>query len=367
VAAAETHRRPAAPTPTVKLEHADHLPGAGAGTFVSLFPSCACSRRTTLTQFALSDGRPLRTLGTLVGSTSSFGVSEPHPGPAGAFDITFSSGPQCTDRCLPPAHLVPNSCLTVVKRVDLLAKSVTTVFRAPASKLYTDAVPSPTGRQLVLLGGGCTSAESYLAVRSLTSRRQWILRADTNSCMMSGIGPAAWSPDSTRLIFPYARAKPGRAPDNPQSCYKAPLPGLAIAQADRNSGRRSWTIIHADRRCGFLYGTFDPDGIAAVEGCEYGARRGFGGHYLDSNDAFLLQLTGPDHRVTQRLPLKLGFAAGAVVEDPRAGTVLISEYQAPNNGIRHVYNWVWAYKDRRLRLIHRYAEDDAPEVTAEPW
>ena len=45
----------------------------------------------------------------------------------------------------------------------------------------------------------------------------------------------------------------------------------------------------------------------------------------------------------------------------------ISEYQAPNNGVRHVYNWVWAYRDRKLRLIHRYTEDDAPEVTAEPW
>jgi hypothetical protein len=33
----------------------------------------------------------------------------------------------------------------------------------------------------------------------------------------------------------------------------------------------------------------------------------------------------------------------------------------------HPYNWVWAYANGTLRLIHRYRENDAPEVTAEPW
>jgi hypothetical protein len=50
----------------------------------------------------------------------------------------------------------------------------------------------------------------------------------------------------------------------------------------------------------------------------------------------------------------------------RTGTVLISEYQAANNGV-HPYNWVWAYSNGTLRLIHRYTEEDAPQVTAEPW
>jgi hypothetical protein len=366
VAAAETHHRPGAATPTLRLAHSGHVPPAAARTFVSLLPSCACSRRTTLTRFALSDGRPLSVLGTLVGAASSFNVSQPHPQSAGSFDITFSSGPQCLGRCLPPTRPVPNSCSTVVKRVDVLTGSVTTVLRAPASKVYSDAIPSPDGRQLVLEGGGCTSASNYLTVRNLASGRQRILRASENDCMGMGIGPAAWSPDGTHLVFPYA-PQARRPPDSPQTCYRAPLPSLAIARADRASGRRSWTIIHADRRCGFLYGVFDPNGIAAVEGCEYGAKRGFGGHWLDSNDAFLLQLTGADHRVTRRLPLKLGFAGGAVVEEPRTGTVLISEYQTPNNGDRHVYNWLWAYSNNTLRLIRRYNEYGGPEVTAEPW
>jgi hypothetical protein len=110
---------------------------------------------------------------------------------------------------------------------------------------------------------------------------------------------------------------------------------------------------------------FDPQGIAAVEGCDYGQPPGWGGD-PHLGDAFLLGLAGPDHHVIQRLTLKLGFDGGTVAEDPRTGTVLISEYQAANNGV-HPYNWVWAYANRTLRLIHRYRENDAPEVTAEPW
>jgi len=138
-----------------------------------------------------------------------------------------------------------------------------------------------------------------------------------------------------------------------------------IAAADRTSSSHSWTVIHADRRCGFLSAAFDPQGIAAVEGCDYGGPRGSIGD-PNTGAAFLLQLTGPHHRVTQRLRLKRGYDGGEVVEDTRTGTVLVSEYQAANNR-DHPFNWVWAYHDGRLRLIHRYAEDDAPQITAEPW
>jgi len=118
-------------------------------------------------------------------------------------------------------------------------------------------------------------------------------------------------------------------------------------------------------RCGFLYGVFDQQGIAGVEGCDYGQPAGFGGD-PHVGDAFLVQLSGPNLRVIRRLPLKLGFDGGTVVEDPQTGTVLISEYQAANNGVQP-YNWVWAFAHGTLRLIHRYHEIDAPEITAEPW
>lgn len=108
-----------------------------------------------------------------------------------------------------------------------------------------------------------------------------------------------------------------------------------------------------------------PQGVAAVEGCDYG-QPPHDGRSPDIGDAFLLQLSGAEHRVTQRIPLKRGFDGGPVVEDARTGTVLISEYQAANNGV-HPYNWVWAYRNGTPRLIHRYTEDDAPQITAEPW
>ena len=124
----------------------------------------------------------------------------------------------------------------------------------------------------------------------------------------------------------------GRPPANPGFCSGTRLPDLVIALADRTSRSSSWTVIHADRRCGFLYGVFDPQGIAAVEGCDYGQPPGWGGD-PHLGDAFLLGLAGPDHHVIQRLTLKLGFDGGTVAEDPRTGTVLISEDQAANDGV----------------------------------
>jgi hypothetical protein len=324
---------------------------------------------TRLVQFSLSDGRPLGTLATIAGyKPPSFQASDPHPASPRAFDIAFYRGPLCKE---PPGggpvalecDPLRNSCTTIVDRIDLASGSVSTVLSARASESYTDVIPSPDGRQVVLLGGRCRrAAATYLTVRDLASGRQSTLGADVGRC--TGLGPAAWSPDGTRLVYPYA-PETGRPPISPNFCNGARLPGLVIAPADRTSTSRSWTVIHADRRCGFLYGVFIPEGIAAVEGCDYGQPRGFGGD-PDIGDAFLLQLTGPDHDVTQRLPLKRGYDGGTVVEDMRTGTVLISEYQAANNGV-HPYNWVWAYSNGTLRLIHRYTEEDAPQVTAEPW
>lgn len=359
---------PVAP-PTVKFTHPGHLPAPAAGTFVSLVPSCACNDHTALVQFSLRDGRRLGALATLAAfNPPAFQVSDPHPAPPGSFELTFSRGPLCQQPpgggvSFGPCNPQPNTCTSVVERINLLAGSITTVLNAPNTQTVTDAIPSPNGRRLVLIGGPCRPARRYLTVRDLASGRQWTLGADVPRCTWIGPG-AAWSPDGTRLIFPYAPVI-GRPPSNPEFCNGTRLPGLVIAAADRNSTSHSWTVIHADRHCGFLYGVFDPQGIAAVEGCDYGQPPGSGAD-PHLGDAFLLQLSGPRHQVIQRLALKRGFDGGTVVEDPRTGTVLISEYQAANDGV-HPYNWVWAYANGTLRLIHRYDEDDAPEITAEPW
>jgi hypothetical protein len=348
--------------PTVTLSHPGHLPAPTAGTFVSLIPACACSRRTNLDQFSIRNGRWLGMLGTLTRyKQPPLQASDPHPGPSGSFVLTFSSGFKCKgfELCTP----VPNTCTSVIERINPAGGSVTTILDARRSVTYTDAVPSPDGRQLALIGGPCRPAGTYVTVRDLATGREWTLGADVQRC--TGVGPAvAWNTDGTKLLFPYA-PETGRPPRNPNFCVGARLPGLVIAAAHRTSSSRTWKVIHADRRCGFLYGVFDPQGIAAVEGCDYG-RPARSGVDVFTGDAFLLQLSGPTHRVVDRVKLKLGFDGGGVVEDPRTGSVLISEYQAANNG-PHPYNWVWAFAHGRLRLVHRYSEEDAPQVTAEPF
>lgn len=67
-----------------------------------------------------------------------------------------------------------------------------------------------------------------------------------------------------------------------------------------------------------------------------------------------------------RLELARGYNAGDVVNDPRTGRVLVSEYQAANQGIP-VFNWVWAFDGHALRTIGRFPNNDAPAVIAEPW
>jgi hypothetical protein len=350
----------------VSLIEPGHLPAPRSGSFVSLWPACACGRRTLLEQFSLSDGRRLGAFGRVWNDHGRLGVSDPHPTRGGSLLLTFSAGPRCagSGRSHGPCFPVKNSCGGRAVRIDPRSGTVSELLRFPSSRLVEDAIPSPEGRQVVLIGGPCgLEARKYLTVRDLASGRQWTLGANLPRC--TWLGPeAAWSPDSSHLIFPYAPVT-RRPPRNPTFCVGTRLPGLVVARADRTSTSRSWKVIHADHRCGFLYGVFDPQGILGVEGCDYGQGRGSPGD-PHLGDAFLVQLAGPDHHVIRRLELKRGFDGGSVVEDPRTGTVLISESQADNNGVKS-YNWVWAYAKGKLRLIRRYPGPDASVVDAQPW
>jgi hypothetical protein len=70
--------------------------------------------------------------------------------------------------------------------------------------------------------------------------------------------------------------------------------------------------------------------------------------------------------VVLRLRLARGYDGGDIVIDRRTRTVLVSESQAANQGIP-VFNWAWEFDGHRLRVIHRYANEDAATVIAEPW
>jgi hypothetical protein len=82
-------------------------------------------------------------------------------------------------------------------------------------------------------------------------------------------------------------------------------------------------------------------------------------------NAYLVQFNARHHAVL-RLALARGYDGGDIENDPRTGMVLVSEYQAANQGIP-VFNWVWEFDGHTLRTIRRFPTEDAPTVIAEPW
>lgn len=252
-------------------------------------------------------------------------------------------------------------------RYDPQTLRTTTVISAPASQLLVDAEPSPRGGRVALLTAtNCARSflDEHLVVRDLGSGRQWSIGADARRC--HSMSTPAWSQDGSRLVFVYGQSHASRSVKVAAGgvCSSPGFGRLVVVAADHASRVRSWRLIDADPGCSYLAAAFDPSGIAAVEGCVKGAPAGFGAD-PGSGDAFLNQLDG-QHRVVASFQLAQGFNAGDVATDWRTGTVLVSEYQAANQGIP-VYDWVWALDGGKLRLVHRYPNEDAPTVVAEPW
>lgn len=337
-----------------------------AGTFLSLSPACGCGAHNVLAQFSLRTGRRLGTLAELAVGGAAGNVSDPHVGPGGNVWLTSSTGPLCsndTAGCGP----VPDSCTGSVIRYDPQTLRVTTAVSAPASQLLVDAVPSPrAGRVAMLTATNCAKSffDQHIVVRDLGSGREWSIGADARRC--HSISSPAWSREGSRLMFVYGPSHASRSVEvGPGGVCSSPGFGrLVVVAADHSSSARSWKLIEADPRCSYLAAAFDPAGIAAVEGCVKGAPADDGPD-PGSGDAFLVQLSRRD-RVVARFQLARGFNEGDVATDWRTGAVLVSEYQAANQGIP-VYDWVWALHGGTLGLVHRYANEDAPTVVAEPW
>jgi hypothetical protein len=253
-----------------------------------------------------------------------------------------------------------------VVRFDPASGSSATVLSFPSSEKVADAVPSPDGSRLALVSGDCAHSffNFHLVVRDLRSGRQWALGADAAAC--HSLFSVAWSPNGSELVFPYGPSK--LAPGNrfqPEGACGEPRPSaLVVVSADRASGSASWRLIAADDGCSFRAATFDPWGIAAIEACAQGARPGTPSG-VRLGDAYLVQLNRRHHEVL-RLKLARGYDGGDIAADPLDHVVLVSEYQAANQGVP-VFNWVWTFDGSRLRVVHRYPNNDAPTVTAEPW
>jgi hypothetical protein len=204
---------------------------------------------------------------------------------------------------------------------------------------------------------GCATSwfDYHIVVRDLRSGRQWSIGSDAVRCHELTL--PAWSPDGSKLVFAYGPSTlpAGTKPSTSQTCETPQANRLVVVSATRASRSRSWKLIPADQDCSYQAAAFDPEGIAAVEGC--GSAPTFGHVYL-------LQLNDRD-RVIARLALEPGWEDGLMASE-RNGDVLVTEDQPANAGYRP-YDWVWEFNGHQLRAIARYATLDAAQVIAVPW
>jgi len=352
------------PASTIAAVGTGRFHAARASSFISEYPACGCGRRTVLERFSLVDGRRLGALARLPAGPG-VQASDPHAVPGGPVWLTISTGPKYRSS-VAGGDPAPDSCSGRVERFDALSGKSTTVLKVPSSLLITDALPSPNGRLVVMVGGGCATSffNQHLIVEDLTTRKQWTIGADITPC--HALPDAAWSANGSQLVFPYGPSTLSQhthfVPHG--TCESPRFSRLAVVPSSHTSPVRAWKLIKADRNCSYMSATFDRRGIAAIEGCTTGAPAGQGGDPT-SGDAYLVQLNRHD-RAVPRLLLSRGFDDGGIAANQKTGTVLVSEYQAANQGIP-VYNTVWAFNGHTLRTIHHYPNGDAPTVVAEPW
>ena len=330
--------------------------GAATRSFVSLVPACACGRHTVLAAFSLRDGRRLRTITTVRTVTGEFVAIS--GGPSGEVLEIASTPAKCSSDvagCGP----VPDTCSTQVSR--LVGRRFVPLFTEPASVFIEVAIASPDRRRVAMLAGPCAEGATHVVVRDLATGRQWSIGKDLSRC--TGLGAPAWSATGRKLVMPYGSLpKPHRL--GPLGTCPVPhYAKLAIVPAPHASRSGSWKLIAHDPGCSFEAATFDPAGIAAVEGCR---RKGVSESYVNPGfgQARLLEINRVGH-VTVRINLEPGWEEGAITTE-RSGRVLISQDQ-PANEPYPERDWVWEFDGRHLRLVHHYKAEDAAEIIAIPY
>jgi hypothetical protein len=263
-------------------------------------------------------------------------VSDPHLLADGDYLITADHGADCASS-RGTCHPIANTCASQIETLDPTTRGYTLRFAVSGAWEVYDAVPSPSGRSVALLEGGCTANTTQLVIRDLRTGRQQVVARDLSQCAFES--SATWTRNGTRLVFAYT-AHPN--PNDPTgSC------GLAFVSATRATPPASWPVIHPDKSYGFESAAYDATGLVATENSEATA------------ETELIQY-GSTARVLRRVSLGLGYTeATEVAYDPPARTVLVSEIDEdePDDST------VWTFDDTRLHLVRYYFGAD---LLAEP-
>jgi hypothetical protein len=325
------------------------------GSFVSLVPACGCTREAHLEQFSMTTGRPEALLGGMATGPGGF-VSPVHVGPGSSITITTYRDP-ATARTRPP-------CITEITtfryspngEVSWVPRGRTTV-RA----LTTDMVPSPAGGLQAAVTERCHAyMDQHLRIDDNRTHHSWTIGADAPACHT--LGTPQFDATGTRLVFPWGAARGRqRAGD---SCPTPHASDLALVAAGHGSTTRQFIRVAPDPGCSYFAAAFDRTGIAAVEGCKQGSPQGFSDYSLGKG--YIVQLSGPRHRVTKRIAIHRGVEQAVVAEDPATRSVLITQDQPANNGTPE-NDYVWSFDGTHLRLVGRYAAHDAAQILAAPW
>lgn len=341
---------------------------APKSTFVSVVPACGCSRWTVIAQFSLRTGRRLRTLARIrTSGTLSTAASDR----GGDLWMTFTTGPRLGAPPIAGGDPEPGTCTSALVRYDPSNGQATTVRRFPAWVTVGNAVPSPDGRRVAVLEGGCASSffNEHIVVLGVHGGSTVSIGAGAAPC--HSLSDVAWNPSGTELVFPFG---PSTLPPSthfiPRGTCQAPrFSRLAVVSALRPSEPSGWPLWRAQAHCSYQAAAFagsdagGPRDMIAAEACTTGLPKGSGGSTLGK--AYLVRVDRRG-RARTRVALPRAWDGGDVVADPATGQTLVTESQAANSGVTP-HSWVWAFDGRRLRRVARTGFEDATYFDAQPF
>lgn len=256
----------------------------------------------------------------------------------GDYLYAISHGARCR-RSGGKCRAIASTCVNRIDALNPTTRAAQTLFTAPDGWRVWDAVPSPTDSSLALTETTCLNKSPRVVVRSMSTGAQRVVATNLPECWEAGA--VAWTPDGSRLVFPYGTYDGDVAP---QGCQLALVPSAGGAK----------TIVHTRPSCGFASAAFDAKGLVAALTCSDGEGGGV---------TRLLQYAGTNrvvaHGALESWDPPQYSSSNLVVNDPEAHTVLVTGIVSDDPDDTEVWTW----SGTRLHLVDDYFGND---LLAEP-